>query len=414
MRILFVVPYTPNLIRTRSYNFIKSLAGQGHQVILATLWSGEEERESSADVHQYCEALYSFPLPVWKSLVNCLAVLPSDKPLQSAYCWQGDLAEKILTLLDEARNGSKIDVIHVEHLRGVRYGLRIQSANQNNQQTTYKYPPVVWDSVDNISYLFRQSSKKSKRKIFRWLTQLELSRTESYEAWLLSQFPQTIVTSEKDKQAFLSLLPADQRQTASITVIGNGVDLDYFKPNLEVNREENVLVVSGKMSYHANVSMVLYLVTDIMPNVWKHRADIKLWIVGKDPTKEIIALGENPNITVTGTVSDIRPFLQKATAAVVPLTYGAGVQFKVLESMACETPVVASQIAVMSLDTADGENILVADNPEGFANHILQLANQPNLQRKIGQAGRQYVEQYHSWTSIAAKLQGVYDAIVED
>ena len=187
-----------------------------------------------------------------------------------------------------------------------------------------------------------------------------------------------------------------------------------FNPGKEDIREDNILVVSGKMSYHANVSMVLYLVTDIMPKVWQHRADIKLWIVGKDPTKEISALGENPNILVTGTVSDIRPYLEKATAAVVPLTYGAGIQFKVLESMACETPVVASHIAVTSLETSGGEDILVADNPETFANHILKLVDDPQLQRKIGRAGRGYVEKYHSWTSIAAKLKGVYDAIIEN
>ena len=228
MRILFVVPYTPNLIRARSYNFIKELCSQGHQVILATLWSSEEERESTTNVQQFCEAVYSFPLPAWRSLINCLAVLPSKKPLQSAYCWQGAMNNQILALFNGAGNGSKIDVVHVEHLRGVRYGLEIQSRNKMNHQTGANYPPVLWDSVDSISYLFRQSSQKSRRQIFRWLTQLELSRTENFEAWLLNQFPQTIVTSEKDRQAFLSLIPNEQRQAAPITVIENGVDLGYF------------------------------------------------------------------------------------------------------------------------------------------------------------------------------------------
>jgi glycosyltransferase involved in cell wall biosynthesis len=383
-------------------------------VVLATLWSSDQEQESIAHIRPYCEAIYSYRLPAWKSLLNCLAVLPTHKPLQSAYCWQENLAEKILSILEISDQDGKVDIIHVEHLRGVRYGLHIQAHIRNNHRQGTPYPPIVWDSVDNISYLFRQSSKGSKRKGFRWLTQLELSRTESYEGWLLSQFPTTIVTSQKDKQVFLDLLPAQQRDGASITVLPNGVDLEYFTPGLDAERAKQTLVVSGKMSYHANVSMVLYLVSEIMPKVWKNRAETELWIVGKDPTGEIIALGKHKNIVVTGTVDDIRPYLQKATVAVSPLTYGAGVQNKVLESMACATPVVASPLAVSSLDIQDGHDVLVAEKPDDFARQILQLLGDEQLRKRVGKAGRLYVEKYHNWGNLAAELEGVYDAIIKD
>ena len=413
MKILYVVPYTPNLIRVRPYNLIRSLSAQGHRLTVATLWSSKEEQESASDIQQYCEAFYSYPLSSWKSLLNCLTVVPTNQPLQSAYCWQDQLAKKILELIDDSNGKGKIDIVHIEHLRGVRYGLHIQSQRKNNRQPNNKYPPIVWDSVDNISFLFGQSSKKSKRKVFRWLTQLELSRTESYEAWLLSQLRNILVTSQKDKDAFLSL-PSKHQRDASITVLPNGVDLDYFKPDTSVKRETNSLVVSGKMSYHANVSMVLYLFTEIIPKVWKHQADIKLWIVGKDPTGEIIALGNYPNIVVTGTVDDIRPYLQKATVAVAPLTYGAGIQNKVLESMACATPVIASKLAVSSLSMKEGKEILVADNPDDFAKHIIRLLDDAQLRKEIGRAGRRYVETYHNWNDLAMNLEGVYDAIVKN
>jgi sugar transferase (PEP-CTERM/EpsH1 system associated) len=407
MRILFIVPYTPNLIRARSYNLIRSLSINGHKIILGTLWSSKQEQESGSDIQQYCEAVYSYPLPVWKSLLNCLAVLPTSQPLQSAYCWQNQLAGKVSKLLNGSVNGKKIDIVHVEHLRGVRYGLHIQSHKGNTGQPDKTGPPIVWDSVDNISYLFRQSSVKSQRKIFRWLTTLELSRTEKYEAWLLDQFSNVLVTSKKDRDAFLTLDP-DKQRDAKITILTNGVDLSYFKPHKETTREINTLVVSGKMSYHANISMVSYLVKEIMPKVWQQRADTKLWIVGKDPTDNILALGNNPNIVVTGTVDDIRPYLQKATIAVVPLTYGAGIQFKLLESMACGTPVVASKIAVSSLNTVDGQDVLVADNTDDFAKHIIHLSEDTKLRENLGLAGRQYVEKNHNWTDLAAKLEGVY------
>jgi len=95
--------------------------------------------------------------------------------------------------------------------------------------------------------------------------------------------------------------------------------------------------------------MVNYLVAEIMPRVWQKRPGVQLMIVGKDPTADIRDLCANPQITVTGTVDDIRPFLWKATAAVVPLVYGAGIQNKILEAMACGTPVITASRALSSL-----------------------------------------------------------------
>ena len=90
-----------------------------------------------------------------------------------------------------------------------------------------------------------------------------------------------------------------------ITVLSNGVDLEYFHPNLDVQRDAETLVFSGKMSYHANISMVNYLAAEIMPRIWQKRPSVQLMIVGKDPTAEIRALSVDPRITVTGTVNDI-------------------------------------------------------------------------------------------------------------
>ncbi len=131
-------------------------------------------------------------------------------------------------------------------------------------------------------------------------------------------------------------------------------------------------------------------------------------MVGKDPPAEILALGSQSNIEVTGTVSDIRPFLQKATVAVAPLTYGAGIQNKVLEAMACGTPVVTTPKAVAALDIAHGRELLVAETEEQFAEAALALLNQPEVGRQIGMNGRLYVEKCHHWADIAAQLENIY------
>jgi len=223
----------------------------------------------------------------------------------------------------------------------------------------------------------------------------------------MQQFSTILVTSQNDRKAFLDLLP-ETRNPPDISVIPNGVDTQFFAPDPTVLRKPDTLVISGKMSYHANVTMCLNFVTQVMPLVWAKRPSVKLWLVGKDPTNELTALGKNPAITVTGTVEDIRPYLLGATLAVAPLTYGAGIQNKVLEAMACGAPVLSTPLAVSALSAVAGKDVAVANLPEDLANTILRLLNDPDQCAALGWNGRKYVEENHSWNEITAHLEEVY------
>lgn len=397
MKILFIIPYVPNLIRVRSFNLICALKSLGHDITLATLTSGLEDE---ADIHRLEEMsveVFAEPLYRWRSLVNCLKALPGNMPLQAVYCWQPELAHRIERLLMEDR----FDVVHVEHLRGARYGLIALKMKQ---------APVVWDSVDSITHLFRQAVQQTRKITTRAITQFELNRTPVYEGRLVEQFDHTLVTSPVDQQAFLELTPTT---LTHVEVVPNGVDLEYFHPDSAVTREMATLVISGKMSYHANVTMVLHLVRDIMPLVWVRQPDVKLNIVGKDPPRELLALSENHNIVVTGRVPDLVPYLQSATAAVAPITYGAGIQNKVLEALACATPVIASAQAISALQVRPGEELLVAEEPALFAEKTLELLADLQLQQRLGIAGRKYVEQHHSWSAVAGQLVRSYQQVIE-
>jgi glycosyltransferase involved in cell wall biosynthesis len=162
------------------------------------------------------------------------------------------------------------------------------------------------------------------------------------------------------------------------------------------------------MSYHANITMVKHLVDQIMPIVWSRRPDVRLWIVGKDPPREIRALMERGPIHVTGTVEDIRPYLRGATLAVAPLVYGAGIQNKVLESMACGAPVVATPQAVSAIQVLPGRDVCVAQGVDSFAASIVDLLDHPEQRNFIGEAGRNYVVTHHDWDRIAENLEEVY------
>lgn len=399
MKILFVVPYVPNLVRVRPYNFIRSLAARGHQVTVFTVWSDAQEQADLAQIVQLGAQVESRPMPRLRSLWNCVQVLPGKRPLQSVYSWQPSLVSHL-------NEQAPYDVVHVEHLRGSRYGLHLKQ---------YTNLPVVWDSVDCITHLFEQAVASSKPGLRRWRSQLDLQRSRWYEGWLLTQFDQVLVTSPKDKVALESLSAPEH---APVNVVPNGVDLDYFRPETAVGdpptiRQPNTLIVSGKMSYHANIAMTTYLVEQIMPFVWAKQPEVRLLIVGKDPTRDIVAYAADPRITVTGMVEHLPPYLRQATVAVAPLTYGAGIQNKILEAMACETPVVTTSQAAAPLQAVADRDFLVADGPAPFAEAILDLLNDPEKRQAVGRAGRNYVERYHNWDNIAQRLEEIYTAAIQ-
>ncbi len=423
MEILFVVPYAPNLVRVRSYHLLRSLVRRGHRITLATVWTSNDER---ADLDRLAgEGIHvqACHLPAWRSVWNCLRAAPSTTPLQAAYCWQPALARQLRLILHQ----SHVDIVHVEHLRGARYALGatqlFDAAAPGLPTARSLRPAIVWDSVDCISDLFEQAARGSRRITSRLITRMELPRTRSYERWMLGQVDRVLVTSELDRRALLSLSPKTTRgpnrrihsSTDAITVLPNGVDLEHFTP-ADQPRERATLVITGKMSYHANVAAVLHLIHDIMPRVWVRRPEVRVYVVGKDPPRVIRRLGSAapsgeeraPRVTVTGSVADIRPYLRLSTLAVAPVPYGAGIQNKVLEAMACGIPVVASPRAASAISVRSGQELVLADGAEAFAQAVLALLEDPARQAELGRAGRRYVEAHHSWTAVAGQLEDIY------
>jgi len=481
LRLLFIIPYAPTPIRTRPYNLLRSLARRGHAVTLATVWENQAEREALTELAHLGIRVIAEPLTPSHKLRNLAQALLGDEPLQAHYSWQPALAQKLLTLLPNTQYplsttqypntqspSSPFHIIHIEHLRGACYGLFLKSQTPNTQysipniqypisNTQYPIPntqpPIFWDAVDSITHLFEQAAARGPTLKTRLITRFELPRTRRYETHLLTQFDHILVTSPIDKTAFQVLgtevrgqrsevrgqNPSVENQTPSISstqypipntqypisILPNGVDFAYFTPP-QAPRQTNALVFTGKMSYHANIAAAAHLVETIMPQVWKRRPDVNVWIVGKDPPPRVRRLGvmedsifgyrskkARGRVFITGAVHSLRLYLQAATIVVAPMVYGAGIQNKILEAMACAAPVIAYETALDSLQAQPEQHLLTAREPAHFAQQILRLLDDPALQQRLGNAGRRYVEQHHNWDAIAANLERLYAIALE-
>ncbi len=405
MKVLYIVPYTPTPIRTRPYNLLRNLVKQGCKVTLATVWENKDEQQFLEHLAKTGIHVVSSSLSRPQIFRNLIGAFFRGVPLQSAYSWQPHLANEIASLI--CQDPADYDVIHIEHLRGAAYGLALMT----DPSQTQPLPPIAWDSVDNITSLFEQAVERSQSGFGRWVTRFELPRTRCYETTLIGKFQRNLVSSPTDRVAFEKLREPD-RFPLQIDVLTNGVDMEIFTPSLEP-RLKDTIIFSGKLSYHANVTAARYLVEQVMPKIWSHRPQARIQLVGKDPHPSLLQLAkENPHIEVTGSVPEIHPYLQKASVAAATLTYGAGVQNKVLEAMACGTPVVTTTQAVSGLQAVPGQDLLTADEPEGLADHFLCLFEDPALRDRIGQNGRAYVHRRHQWSEITRQLVSIYEDIL--
>ncbi len=402
MRVLFIVPYVPSLIRTRPYNLIRSLTARGHEVTVVTPYFEDSERVEADALRDHCHRVVAARLSPERRLRNRLRAVATLRPTQSTLCWVPELAREIAPSRRAQPGGPHFDVVHVEHLRAACYGIRLRSRYAARGIRM----PIVWDSVDCLHLLMSRALATSRSVRLWTLSAWDALLMKRHESRLLNQFQRVIVTSSQDRDALLSVT---QRAGDRLAVIPNGVDLEYFCPDSGTPREVAPIVMSGKMSYHANIAMALDFVREILPRIQSRRPDVRLRIVGKSPPKEIRRLADNPSIRVTGTIDDIRPHLRQASIAVTPIRYGVGIQNKVLEAMACATPVVGSPQSISALTAKPGEDVLVGEHPDEFASHCLRLLQFPEQRDRFGRAGRSYVEREHQWAGMAARFERIYE-----
>jgi len=393
MRVLFVAPYLPSRVRIRPFQWIQALAANGCDVHLVSLVPPEDRWASDTPLRHACTSIDRFPLSRAQTLTNAARALVTGAPLQALYSRHQEASAHIGTLAASGR----FDVVHIEHLRGVVMAEHVTTT------------PIVFDAVDSITLLFEQAATRAPHLSQRLTARLDLERTRRFEASLPRRFARTLTTSERERDAFIRLAGPDVSDR--IVTIPNGVDTEYFQPSDAAPHTPTVLF-TGKMSYHANVAAALRLVRDIMPRVWQTQPDAVVVIAGKDPPADIQALTADRRVSVTGFVDDLRPYFARARVAVAPLVYGAGIQNKVLEAMACGVPVVTTTDASRAFAARVGSDVLVAETDDDFGRHILRLLEDDAAQEACGRAGRHYVEAHHNWQTLGRRLIDVYEDAV--
>lgn len=270
--------------------------------------------------------------------------------------------------------------------------------------------PVIFDLCDALSILYRRlifysSGLKGKLESVKdWLLMRRFEKKE------LGKLSHVLLVSSEDARVFRKRCPQTH-----VTVVPIGVDAEHFRRQSVESLERPRLIFTGVMDYPPNVTAITFFCRKIWSMVRSEVPAAELKIVGRNPTPEVQTLGQRcEGVEVTGEVEDMRSLFESAQVYVCPLKSGSGIKIKILESWAMEVPVVATSLSCEGIDVSPGLDIIVADEPDEFARAVIKLLRNEELRKKLAKNGRQKVVQLYGIDVQAAKVEQVFEQLIEE
>jgi glycosyltransferase involved in cell wall biosynthesis len=230
-----------------------------------------------------------------------------------------------------------------------------------------------------------------------------------FEGDTLRRFDTVIAVSKRDAAVL-----AKRYGLARVEEIDTGVDLDFFaatSPDLAADpgADGGTLVFAATMSWPANVEGIHFLLDEAWPALIAARPRINAVIIGRNPPTSLSdkIKERGLNVTLTGFVDDIRPYVAQSHVYVIPLWVGSGTRIKAFEAMAMGRPVVSTSLGIEGLDVTDGEHFLRADSAEAFCHGILSLLDDAAFRHRIAGAARHLMQERFAWKNVAAQFEAI-------
>jgi polysaccharide biosynthesis protein PslH len=267
----------------------------------------------------------------------------------------------------------------------------------------------VMDFVDVDSAKFAQQGAEAPAlSPVGWIAAREGRRLGAFERATAARADVSLFVSEAEAALFRQSSDLD---AAHVRALENGIDTARFDPagdftplDFDTRPLGPLCVFTGQMDYQPNIDAVMHFARDILPALRQQVKAASFAIVGRAPTRDVMALEGIAGVTVTGEVPDTRPWLAAADVVVAPLKLARGIQNKLLEAMAMAKPVVASNAAGQGIDATDGEHFILADGaPETIA-AVADLLNAPVRRTAIGTAARERMIARYGWDATLAPL----------
>lgn len=390
-----LTPYLPYPLHSggqiRTYNLLKNLR-ENHQITLFSLIKNESDRKYIPELEPYCADIQVFkrsskPFTLRNVLRAGLSLYP--------FLVTRNLVSETSKAVDKELSTHTYDLIHAETF------YMMPNISQRKVPTI-----LVEQTIESLGY--QSYAQSSKHLFIKPFLTIDIFKIKYWEKYFWQHADRLITMSQEDKEFIKTQVP----EIETIDVVANGVDIEYFDViKKDLPKLPTVLFV-GTFSWLPNVQAVTYLVEEIWPLVRKKMPQAQLQIVGFQPTKTIREYARLDSVSVQGSVKDIRDAYASSHMLLAPVEWGKGTRYKILESMATKTPIVATPVAVEGIHGLESnEHVLLGSSATELADQTLQLLQDKRLQQRLSKNSYQLVKENYNWKVISNELDRIYREI---
>lgn len=400
MRILFIshfIPHPPTGgASLRNYNIVKELA-KNNDVHLVTFTQHDrhptrDRIEASCKVLQeYCREVTILDVPSDHSSLKWYWLLGTNLFSTEPYSAWRFRSQEMVDAIQHQLSSHTFDIVHVDTIALAGYLKYLRGA------------PAVLNHHNVESSLLHRRSTTMGNPLSRLYVKLQADKLRNDERKALEQYDGHISVSDIDTNEFRQLNPS-----AFISVVPNGTDTEFFKP-IDGTKQDSSLVFAGSMAWYPNGDAMVLFGDKIWPLIKKSEPNVVMNLIGSYPPPPVVRLaGQDKQFRVLGFVDDVRPTIAQAAVYIVPIRVGGGTRLKILDAMAMGKAIVSHPIGAEGLDVTDGKDIIIAEQPEDFANRVIELLRDEKLRNQLGANARKTVIEKYSWGSIIPKLERFY------
>ena len=407
MKLLIITPYLPYPQdeggKIRIYNLMRVLHLCGASIDFLSLIYDESELKNVEAVKKICSsvnvALHK-PPPRNRSFISRLNRALTSPPDLMTKRFNSEL----MKITDDILKKNKYDVILIEQLYAAQY------------ITGRGYKNVVLSEHNVESEIFSRYAHtkniSSDIQISRWglRNNIEVLKLKHHEKKVWREINNILVVSERDRKYINNAVGG-----LNLDIIPNGVDLSDFNSSFKIDNsfERDIfggyendfkLVFTGSFTHFPNTDAVLYFYHNIFLRLKHLIPNIRFFVVGKNPYPDLIKLSSDDRVIVTNYVDDVRPYICKSDAFIVPLRIGGGSRLKILQAMGMSKCIVSTSIGAEGIDCENNKNILLADSDNDFINTLIDLSKNRDKADKIGKAAADLALEKYDWKSIGRKL----------
>jgi sugar transferase (PEP-CTERM/EpsH1 system associated) len=373
--------------RIRTYNMLRALRRE-HRVTYLTLDDGSAAPDAAERAAEYCHDLVRVPFATApKRSVRFFAELAANVLSPLPYAAAKYRSPAMREAVERAVRSGNVDVVVCDFLFpsvNVPDGLGVPTVLfQHNVEA------MIWERHAAVA----GDPVKQRYMREQW------RRMRRHEAAECRRFDHVVAVSPQDAEVFAR----DYGVTASD--VPTGVDTDYFRPSGREAARPNNLVFTGSMDWMPNEDAVLWFADAILPRVRVRVPDATLTVVGRHPPPRVRALAESgQGVEVTGSVPDVRPYMERAAAFVVPIRIGGGTRLKVFEAMAMEKPLISTPVGAEGLPLRDGVDAILAAEPDAFADAVVAVLGDQVRARALAASGADLVRTRYGWDRVAEQF----------